>query len=672
MIKTFDFDKLDIIVPIMIEQDWPDVNEVIDAIRFQKEKYGITRFALAFPSTGWRMTKIPTLSHYEKMAEMFVEIKKELLKDGIDCGWWNQLTVKSGASEKCRRMIMSDGTETPFASCPLDPAFQKMFSEATARFAEIAKPSFVFFEDDYSVSAAARGRWNGCYCNRHLEAFAKKTAKRFTREELVEIFEKQTPESYELFRKWRELMCDSLVSLSEAVRREVDKKSPEIPIGSMQPGSCDADGDSTEKVARALAGKNHTPFCRIHGTAYCNREDSKDIPTLLYHTLYSKQHIGDNFVFYHESDTFPHITFYMSANKMRAIMSAAYSFGFDGSTFQTAQMLDDMNEELAYGKMFKNECERFNEVHRIAKQCKLQGVEIAYDPFWNTAEGLPSNPYWTESVSLFGIPFMTTESDVAFWDARQAKYKSHDEIMQYFSKGLILDGSAAKVLCARGYSKYLGVEMGEDVAQGRLQYDLGAREIIKPPFDTYSKGKNMPSAHMFSRGKNGKLLEMKIINPEVEIISEEYTMHKEFVSVAMTRFQNELGGKIVIMGMTLEKNKSHSLINYRRQHLFHEMLKWCSDSYVFAKNQPNIYTIVNEAINPEESGFYGMLTLINLGDDTLDNVTLHLPPKWQKATEFKLLDKNGKWVSGNIQKQKDELIIGEEFKHCNPMYILIK
>ena len=102
------------------------------------------------------------------------------------------------------------------------------------------------------------------------------------------------------------------------------------------------------------------------------------------------------------------------------------------------------------------------------------------------------------------------------------------------------------------------------------------------------------------------------------------------------------------------------------------MLKWCSDYYVFAKNQPNIYTIVNETINPEESGFYGMLTLINLGDDTLDNVTLHLPPKWQKTTEFKLLDKNGKWVSGNIQKQKDALIIGEEFKHCNPMYILIK
>ncbi|MBR3943061.1 MAG: hypothetical protein IKJ55_06855, partial [Clostridia bacterium] len=485
------------------------------------------------------------------------------------------------------------------------------------------------------------------------------------------VFEQKTEESYQLFKKWRDLMCDSLVILSEAVRKEVDKKSPEIPIGSMQPGSCDADGgDSTVKIARALAGKNHTPFCRIHGTSYCTREDARDLANTLFHALYSKQHIDGDFIFYHESDTFPHTLFYMSASKMCAYMSAVYSYGFDGSTFQTAQISDDMNEDPAYGLMYKKERDRFNQVHRIAKQCDLQGVALDYDPFWNTAEQSPTNSFWTELLSVFGIPYTTTQSDVAFWDVRQAKHKNHDEVLKALSKGLFLDGAAAKALCERGYGKYIGVSIGETVAQDRMKYDLDAREIIKPPFDAFSKGKNMPAAHMYSNGKNGMLLEMKVTDPNTEIITEEYSFQRELNSVAMTRFQNELGGKIVVMGTTLERNRSQNLFNYRRQKLLHELLKWCSDSYVYTKDRANIHTIVNKAKNQAE--FKGMITLINLGDGTLDSVTLHLPPEWKKAKEFLLLDQKGEWVQGNIALKENELILQEPFRHCDAVYILIK
>lgn len=671
MNKNFNNEKLDIIIPITTEADLLDPKEVIRTIRFQKENYGFTRFALSSPAKGYRKTEMPSLSHYEKLAKEFLAVKEAVEKDGIECGWWNQLTIKSGASDEHSRMIRFDGTETPFSSCPLDPAFQKAFAEANATFAEIAKPAFIILEDDYSVAASAGGRWCGCYCDRHLDAFAKITGKRYNREELVGIFEQETAESFELFRKWRDLMGESMVALSEAVRTEVDKKSPEIPIGSMQPGSCDADGgNSTEKIARALAGKNHTPFCRIHGTRYCTSEDTKDLTNTLFHALYSKQHISGDFIFYHESDTFPHTLFYMSASKMRAYMSAVYSYGFDGSTFQTAQILDDMNEEPAYGLMYKKERDRFNEVHRIAKQCDLQGAELDYDPFWNTAEPHPIVSFWAEPLSLFGIPFTTTQSDVAFWDIRQAMHKDHDEVLKALSKGLFLDGAAAKALCERGYGKYIGVEVGENVAQGRMKYDLDAREIIKPPFDTFSKGKNMPAAHMFSNGKSGMLLELKVTDPSTEIITEEYSFQRELNSVAMTRFQNELGGKIVVMGTTLERNRSQNLFNYRRQKLLHELLKWCSDSYIYTKDRANIHTIVNKSRNQTE--FKGMITLINLGDDTLESAALHIPPKWQDAKEFLLLDQKGNWVQGNTEFTGNQLIIREPFNHCDPIYILVK
>lgn len=670
MKKICDNDKLDFIVPISIEGDWPDGDELVREILFLKENYGFDRFLLCGPGGGWRATEMPPKSHYEKLAEFFVQIRDEVARCGVTCGWWNGLTLKSGASKKYQRMVRKDGNEAPFANCPLDPAYQKAFAERNALFCKIAKPAFVLFEDDYAIGAAT-GSY-GCFCKFHLDEFAKREGKYYTREELVGIFDKRTPDSFELMKRWRDLRADSMVSISEAVRKEVDIETPEIPFGLCQSGSCDMDGDSTEKICRALAGSSHTPFARFHGTTYCDLEGAKGMPRVLYHAIYCKEHIKGDFAFYHESDIFPHTRFYMPVAKMRAMESVMFSNAFDGALFYNSQLLDDHLEEQEYGKMLAKERKRFNVINKLSKQCKRQGVEIAYDPFWNTAEDLPDVPYWTESVAIFGIPYITTEASVAFWDSRQAKYYDHDTVMKYLSKGLFLDGEAAKILCERGYGKYLGVEIGEDIAQGRQQYDLDAKEVIKAPFDEYSKGKHMPVAYFFSPRGTGKGLEIKVINPKVEVVTENYNCKKEFIGNAMVRFENELGGRIVVMGMTMLKNRSHSLFNYRRQKLFHELLKWCDDSYVFAKNQPNIYTTVNKAENPDISGFMGILTLINLGEDEVGNVTLHLPADWQSANEFKILDKSGEWIPGNIEKKDNELAINEVFKYCDPMYVLIK
>ena len=100
----------------------------------------------------------------------------------------------------------------------------------------------------------------------------------------------------------------------------------------------------------------------------------------------------------------------------------------------------------------------------------------------------------------------------------------------------------------------MGVSVGDDVAaEGKNRFDLGAREILKPPYDRFSKGKNMPSAHMLAKG-NGILRELKITEEGVEVISEAYSFDKKFLSIAMTFFENSLGGRIVVMGMTLKNN----------------------------------------------------------------------------------------------------------------------
>lgn len=662
--------ELDMIIPVCLEGNEINRQSIVSDILEQKEKYGFTKFILTGPSTGWRSIGYPPRDYYENLAELFLEIKKELTAHDITLGWWCGLTIKSGVTPEFTRMIKADGTEAPFSSCPADPNFRNRFASDVARFARIAKPAFICFEDDYGIAASVSV--GGCFCKHHLEEFAKRQGRMYTREELVEIFSKETDDAFAIERAWRQLRRDTLVNFSEAIRKEVDKESPEVPMGLNQPGGADVDGDCTESIIQALAGDKHMPFTRLCGTFYCGGE-TKAIPDIMYHSLYSKQHMKIKFNAYHESDTFPHTRFYSSAAQMRAMMATAYSSGFMGSIFHTQQHLDDPNEETAYGKMFMEEQAKFTEAYRISSMCERTGAEICYDPFWNTADMSKSmrRPLWTRCVSLFGIPYTSLSSPVAFWDERQAKYADDATVREYLSKGLFLDGDAAKRLVLRGYGKYIGVELGEDIAEGKLKFDLGAREHITEKFMEYSRGKTMQTAHIYAVGRNGKLLKMTVTDPKCEIVTNAYTFQGNLITPAMTRFENELGGRVVVMGMTLENNQSQSLYNYRRQHLFHALLEWCGDVCVYAKNAPNISVITNEAKDKEASGFRGMITLINLGDDAVENVKLHLPPIFKDAKQFLGMNKEGKWEKLSYAETQDGIMLNQKLEYCRPVYILM-
>lgn len=660
---------LKVIIPISIELDWPTRDTILEQIREQHTRFGFTQFALAAPCGGWRSTHYPPRSHFIELAKLYKDVADTLKPCGIECGWWVTTTMKSGHSADFTPIIKPDGTKHPFSNCPLDPNFRKRFAEDVAAFAAIARPSFIFTEDDYSISAA-----DGCFCEWHLQAFAARMGREFTREEIVERLNQYTPENPSFEKAWRQLKKDSMVGLSEAIRAELDKETPDIPMGYMQAGGADADGDSTEAISRALAGARHTPFCRFHGTSY-GGIDVKQIPVFLYHPTYDCQHIGLPFTYIHESDTFPHTRYYMAGAEMRTIMAAVYSHGFDGSTFQTQQLLDDGNEEKTYGGTFAIERKRFNTLHRLATQCRPAGVEIDYDPFWNTYDKTQStsDPLWVKCVSHFGIPYTTLDAPIAFWDERQAAHSSDEEIRKRLSRGLFLDGDAARALCARGYGKYIGVDVtDEDVSDafnGMERWDLGAREVIREGFG--GKGRNMPSAHMFSPPGNGWLRKLIVTDERTEILSDACSFQKKYICPAMTRFENELGGKVVVMGLTLDHNNSQALFNYRRQKLFHDLLKWMGREPAFVEDAAMMYVIENIARNPKESGFKGMVTLLNLCADTRDQLKLHLPDELQ-GESYHYIDANGELQPLTVQKVDDGIQIKRGVAYLEPLFIVIK
>jgi len=663
--------NLDIIVPVALDLDWPTKESIVSDILEQREKYGITQFVLTAPGASWRRIGYPPKSFFVEKAEVFNEVKKELsVYNDIEIGWWIGVTFKSGPSEDFQRIVKANGQEHPFSNCPLCDNFAKRFSEDVATFAKIAKPAFIITEDDFSLSAAM-----GCYCSLHIDEFNKRYGYTFTREELVKVLGERTPEAIEVIKKWRELAKDSQAEFAAKIRRELDKESPEIPMGYMQAGYVDRDGECTEAISRALAGPNHTPFSRIYGADYGGIQ-SRYIPLMLFHLLYSKEHIGENFKFLLEADTFPHIRFFSAAKHMMATMSAAFSYGFDGATFQTQQLLDGANEEDAYGLAFKKNRKRFEEISGKAKLCTLKGVGLKNDALYNTLDPNITREasLWVHPIARFGVPYTTLDSDVLFWDVRQTKNLSDEEIKTALSKTLFIDSEAAKALCDRGYGEYIGVSVGEDIATSgkvdSLVWDLAAREIIRDEFKGNLRGRNMPCAWMLAPLGNGKLLELSVTDEKCEVVTDYYTGAKEHICPSMTRFENSLGGKVVVMGLTLNRNHSQALFNYRRKYLIQNLIKWANDDYVLVPDVPEVFVIENES--KDKKDFKEMLTLINLCEDTLDSVPLHLPLRLKGFKNVYILNENGKWKKAKFKRTDDGVLVKHPLEFCNAMCLIIK
>lgn len=659
---------LDIIVPITIDLDWPTVDGLVSDILEQRENYGLTKFMLSCPGGGWRSGGYPTKEKIIELANMFVEIRNKLKNTNIELGWWISITIKSGPNNDFSGAIKSDGSKHPFGNCPLDKNYKKRFSEDVALFAKIADPCFIILEDDYSLTSL-----DGCYCENHLNEFAKRQGKFFPREEIVNILRQGKPQDFEFIRAWRELLKDSLVELAASIRKELDKCSPHIPAGIMQSGSSDVDGDTVLPIAKALAGEKHTPFARLCGAFY-NTFSTKDIPDLMFHSLYNKQHIKEDFIFYHETDTYPHTRFFVAASHVNTMMAMAYSQGFDGSTFQTQQLLDCPNEEAVYGKLWKKEKLRFNKLHKIVNQCELKGVQLKYDPFFSTVNEFAGRTclLWLKILSRFGIPYVTTESDVAFWNVNHAKYATTSEILSALSKTLFLDGDAAKELCDRGFAKYLGVEVGGNVLDGNtILYDLGAREVICDKFARKAQGKNMPSAHMYNPLGNGKMLTLTKTDKKCETITEFYDFKKQFISTSMTRFENELGGKVIVMGLTLDYNKSHALYNYRRKRIFEDMLHWADCDFAFVKESPEVFLIENRAIDAATAGFKACFTLTNYCEDTLETVEIRLPSSLKNISRAWTIEQNGELREINFETTNDGIKLNEKLMHLTPVYVIV-
>ena len=623
--------------------------EMLSYIVELNKLYGFRRFVITGPSKEHRYTGFPEKQVFIELGEQILQIKKQLAEYDIEIGWWCTTTIRIGKGD-FQSIVRIDGSQAQEACCPLDHDYRETFSDYVAAVVQIARPFWINFEDDFHMN-------NGCYCPRHLEEFAQRERQYYSREELQTIFPAKTSESYRLRHAWGELSRDSLALLAASVREKVDQLAPETRLCLCQSEANDRDGDFTEAVTLAFAGRTR-PVVRLFGSTYFS-DNPLEIPHAVFNLLYHRQHLPANFELLHESDSFPHTRFFMSGSKLKSLITSAYAYGLDESLLYVNQYLENPLEEEGYSKMFLKESKRFAALKSAVKECSTDGCEIFRKP------GTSSN--WVHITGRLGIPHTSADGKVKLVSGNIVERMNREEIKTLLQGNVFLDGHAAYLLSNKGFSKLIGAEI------------LYRKETVIPPFyesirnpEIYSNINNRLMYNYvwaFSQNKKDAFYQIKPLRG-AEILTDFVDSKDHTFFPGMIRFENELGGRIAIMSFNLNEtyiySRSISIFNYAKKELMRQTIEWLQNEPlpVFVKQIPNAFCIFNRS----KSNDYAVVVITGLSSDSFDSISLDIAPEWINS-RFELLNSDGVWDTVKAETQNRTIKVNTKLTLMNPVIV---
>ena len=622
------------------------------------QKYGIENFFICGPGVSVRVVGYPEIAAYEAIANRINRLKKELADTPIKLSYWSAPFFKLGFNSRHQHIVGIDGRVSPIGICALDKNFRK---EACRNFALIAGKTripIILIEDDYSLQNHTNASF-GCFCPLHLEAFAQKAGKFYSREELEKIYKEDKTETLELRRLFAACAKESLVSLASELRAAVDKVSPQTRIGLCETLNTDADGFAAIDIARALAGPNTRPLMRLRCAWYTSYDSPQMLPDYLSHTLYTAERMGKDIEFIIEADTYPHTTYFGSPALLKANIANALAMGADNVLLYGAQYLDDPAEDPAYFEMFKRSSKFFDAVSSLGNSGKMEGVKIIYDPLAHSAKKLTRDGRITivhasAALARMGIPFSTVNGKPDILIGQNAAVLSDAEITRILSGGVLLDAEAAEILEKRGYGELIGVSI-KPVAK----YLFVGEKICRLPIFEGIKGNYIYNLAFAPAGsENAVQYKNPVPLKGAEILSYFIDPDENFMQPGMVRFTNKLGGRVCVLASTMTFNRTANLFNLRKAEMLRRILEWLKQGELPAAvaHTPNCWLKVRKTDDAT------IIFITNLSTATRKTIPVYLAKELQNKP-VKELRSNGSWKAVEVEKTADGAFIFKGVYH---------
>lgn len=626
---------------------------VSEAKRLQKES-GLNEVALCLTLHPEGFPAIEKPIFYVKL---FREYKKALEGTGIHVGILLQSLIGHGwpgapvSQEKWQQTLNIHGNLVRW--CPLDPGFQDYVKKSVIMLAEEEPYSFLVDDDVRLID----GHGLECFCPLHMKRFNALSEREYTSEELRGIVKDAEPGD-PLLERFEKVRKESLIEFAGIIRKAIDSVNPAIRCGYCTPGS---EFLMTGKMAKALAGGTK-PFLRINNAMYMEG-DAKFFPHQMAYTQSLRKINSDIPEVLDESDTFPQNRYSKAAISMHAHITGAILNGLNAAKLWLTNLgWPDPATEKPYDEIMGKHAGYYQALEETMRTAKLQGPITPihnWGKFWHPVK--PEKAFWKSDwqpqvLGQTGIParyefpaepgirMLAGEDSVAFF--------SDDELRDMLSGSLLLDGTAAKEFCKRGFSKEIGVNA--ETREFRFNYEqecetkeqLSLMNDFVCPFLTV----NSPDTEILT-----------------QLVSIPYRKSSQETVIApgTTLYRNAAGGKVAVYTAHLQMPWYNYLSPGRKRLLIKvlDKLNGTPLPYIVMEGQ-NIYAL--HAILPDQTD---LLAIINLNFDALSSIHIRV----QKAIRgVQYLSGRGTWEALEWKQKGNSLEISQGLADYEPIILKIE
>jgi hypothetical protein len=361
--------------------------------------------------------------------------------------------------EPWMRSITLEGREKRF--CPLDPGCRRYLHDVVLMLAR-GKPCFLLIDDDVHASGTFGVE---CFCERHVDKFNAENGTAHTSESLRAAVAACHPGDAVCvaFEKLQRSFVDSIVDL---VRSALDEVDPTLPAGACTPG---LERRYAAAAATRIAAAGQLPVLRIDNAIYLHRTLATFSDMLAYTMAIADWNRGIQYLL-DESDTCPHNRWSMSASVLEMKLEAAAFCGLRGSKLWYCNAHKGAFPiSRAYTDALSSRRGVCNAIAEVADASELAGIVIPViggrAPWHPTAprESFTGRGDWGSGMAGgFGVPFrclgdFSGDAIYALGGADAASKLPESELREMFRHRVLVDGSAAAALTARGLSDLMGV-----------------------------------------------------------------------------------------------------------------------------------------------------------------------------------------------------------------------
>ena len=338
--------------------------------------------------------------------------------------------------------VKSDGTSV-YRMCPLDERFLGYMAKTCRTFSSL-KPDFYMIDDD------TRLVWNGipgCFCPRHLAAFAEKTGRPWTREELVAAVKSKDPL---VLPAWEELIHDTMVRFFRTIRANFAQEIPGILCTCPSPSHF----KHAKEYAAILAAPGQVPVIRGCGANYGGNN--------LLHCVRRRASVADYFrrigpgvVYLQEADTCPQTVWSCSAKREYENIVIQALEGLKGAKIWITRIR--MTRERRSQEMYRRILGENRGLMLWTSKVDFRQQGVVSPAIGSmTADGFAER-----YLAPMGIPYRYGNpgaGDVMALSATNLNAMAKVEIEAALGGRVILDGSAAVWLTENGFSDDIGVK----------------------------------------------------------------------------------------------------------------------------------------------------------------------------------------------------------------------